>query len=126
MEASMATRLSDIVAALDVHVRHVRRLGLKQSALLLDMAKLDLQMRIHEITDLELDELCKVIERQDDAAPAASPAPPQVKIAAACTVISLFGRDRFSPQGRGLPDKSADPRPARGERRVRGKTVVPR
>ena len=126
MEASMATRLSDIVTALDVHVRYVRRMGLKHSALLLEMAKLDLQMRIHKITDAELDELCKVIERQDDAAPStASPAPPEGKNAAACTVIPLFGEDHPSAN-RALPHKPANLRPARGERRVRGKTVAPR
>jgi hypothetical protein len=126
MEASTTTRLSDIVAALDAHVRHVRRLGLKQTALLLEMAKLDLQMRIHDITDVELDELCKAVERHGDAVPDASPAPLRTVNENSGVVISLFGGDCFSANARPAPDRQGTEPPERGERRARGKTVAPR
>ena len=127
MEASTTIRLNDIVAALDAYVRHVRRLGLKQTALLLEMAKLDLQMRIHDITDIELDALCKAIERQEDHAsePASSSLPP-VMNATAGTVVSLFGGDRFSANGQAASGKGMGQNPSRGERFARGKTLIPR
>jgi hypothetical protein len=126
MEASTTTRLSDIVAALDAHVRHVRRLGLKQTALLLDMAKLDLQMRIHDITDVELNELCKAVERHGDDVSNASPTPSPAVNENSGTVISLFGGDRFSTNDRLAPDRQRTEPPQRAERRARGKTVGPR
>lgn len=127
MEASTTTRLSDIVAALEAYVRHVRELGLKQTALLLEMAKLDLQMRIHDITDIELDALCKAIERQEDHAsePAYSSLPPDMN-ATAGTVVSLFGGDRFSANGRAASGKAMGQNSSRGERLARGKTLIPR
>ena len=127
MEASTTIRLSDIVAALDAHGHHVRRLGLKQTALLLEMAKLDLQMRIHDITDIELDALCKAIERQEDHAfePAPSSLPPVMHTTAG-TVVSLFGGDRFSPNGRAASGKAMGQTSSRGERLARGKTLIPR
>jgi hypothetical protein len=128
MEASMTTRLSDIVGGLDAYVRHVRKLGLKQSALLLEMAKLDLQMRIHDITEPELDALCRAIERQDEEASRAaiSPAPPQVSETTTSTVVPLFGADRFPENARHVSKKPIPDAPLSGERRVRGKTLVPR
>jgi hypothetical protein len=126
MEASTTTRLSDIVAALDAHVRDVRRLGLKQTALLLDMAKLDLQMRIHGITDVELDELCKAVERHGDDVPNASPTASPAVNESSGTVISLFGGDRFSTNDRPTPGRQGTKPPQRAERRARGKTVGPR
>jgi hypothetical protein len=126
MEASTTTRLNDIVAALDAHVRHVRRLGLKQSALLLEMAKLDLQMRIHGITDVELDELCKAVERRGDDVPDAAPTPLPAVNESSGTVISLFGGDRFSTNDRPTPDRRGTEPPQRAERRARGKTLGPR
>ena len=127
MEASTTTRLSDIVAALDAYVRHVRRLGLRQTALLLEMAKLDLQMRIHDITDIELDALCKAIERQEDhgSEPESSSLPAAMN-ATAGIVISLFGGDRSSANGQAASGKAMGPNSSRGERLARRKMLIPR
>jgi hypothetical protein len=126
MEASMTTQLSDIVIGLDAYIRYLRKLGLKQSALLMEMTKLDLQMRIHDITDVELDELCKAIERQEDKAPAAIARLPAMK-GSVGTVISLFGADRrFSANGRAPSDNEKGTAQARGESQARGKAPVPR
>ncbi len=128
MEMSMTTRLSDIVAALDTYIGHLRKLGLKQSALLMDMTKLDLQMRIHDITEVELDALCKAIERQDDDTVQASPHPAPLPgtNTATGTVISLFGGGRFPAGTRPASENASAQSSIRGERRVRGKTLVPR
>ena len=47
-------RLHDLVTALDAHIGTVRAEGLGHTATLLAMAKLDLQMQIHGISDAEL------------------------------------------------------------------------
>jgi hypothetical protein len=47
-------RLHDVVTALDGHIGTVRAEGLDHTATLLSMAKLDLQMQIHGISDAEL------------------------------------------------------------------------
>lgn len=126
MEASTTTRLSDIVAALDAHIRDIRKLGLKQPALLLEMAKLDLQMRIHDISDVELNALCKAMERQEDAPQSAPPAPLGAENATRSTVVSLFGGGRLPGGRRPSPEKPLMETSSRAERRVRGKTLVPR
>lgn len=47
-------RLHDLVTALEAHIGTARAEGLQYTAALLAMAKLDLQMTIHGITDAEL------------------------------------------------------------------------
>jgi hypothetical protein len=47
-------RLNELVTALDGHIGTVRAEGLDHTATLLAMAKLDLQMQIHGISDAEL------------------------------------------------------------------------
>jgi hypothetical protein len=47
-------RLNELVTALDGHIGTVRAEGLDHTAALLAMAKLDLQMQIHGISDAEL------------------------------------------------------------------------
>ena len=66
MGTSKTSRLSEIVAGLDAHIGLARSYGLRESALLLGVAKLDLLMRIHGVSERELDGLCKAIEQQSE------------------------------------------------------------
>ena len=52
--AEKRRKLHDLVSALDAHIGTVRAEGLDHTATLLAMAKLDLQMQIHGISDAEL------------------------------------------------------------------------
>jgi hypothetical protein len=56
-------RLQDLVTALDGHIRTVRAQGLDHAAALLCMARLELQLQIHGITDAELRALSEALAR---------------------------------------------------------------
>jgi hypothetical protein len=64
MQPSRTERLNGIVAALSEYIREVRGYDMPETAVLLDMAKLDLQTRIHAISDREFRALCEAIERR--------------------------------------------------------------
>jgi hypothetical protein len=73
MPTDRTERLNVIVAALNDYIDVVRACDLDETAGLLRMAKLDLQMRIHHISDEELQALCEALERgQGLAGPAAA------------------------------------------------------
>jgi len=75
MQPDRAERLSGIVAALSEYINVVRRYHLRATAVLLDAAKLDLQMRIHSISDQEFHALCDALETaRPDVCPAGSEA----------------------------------------------------
>ncbi len=63
MPMDRTERLNGIVAALNDYIDVVRAYELDETAALLRMAKLDLQMRIHDISDVELQALCEALER---------------------------------------------------------------
>ena len=63
MPMDRTERLNGIVAALNDYIDVVRAYDLDETAALLRMAKLDLQMRIHDISDAELQALCEALER---------------------------------------------------------------
>lgn|GEM_PF-2690005 len=63
MPMDRTERLNAIVAALNDYIEVVRAYELDETAALLRMAKLDLQMRIHDISDEELQALCEALER---------------------------------------------------------------
>ena len=63
MPMDRTERLNGIVAALNDYIEVVRAYDLDETAGLLRMAKLDLQMRIHDISDEELQALCEALER---------------------------------------------------------------
>jgi hypothetical protein len=65
MTKDMAERLQAILAAIDNHMEVLRGLGLGSTARMLAIAKLDLQMRLHGISDEELSALCAVLESSD-------------------------------------------------------------
>ena len=64
MNEDGAKRLDAIVTALDAHIELLRGYGLDETAALLAIAKLDLQIKIHGISDQELRALCEYIEAQ--------------------------------------------------------------
>ena len=62
METNRIERLSSIVSALSTYIEVASAYELEETAELLRIAKLDLQMRIHVITNQELQALCDVLE----------------------------------------------------------------
>jgi hypothetical protein len=68
MTKDMAERLQAILATLDDHIGVLRRFGLDGTAHMLAIAKLDLQMRLHGISDEELSALCEALETANQRA----------------------------------------------------------
>jgi hypothetical protein len=64
MDSDTADRLAGIVSSLGEHMDTLDSCGLREARQLLSVVKLDLQMRIHGISDHELRALCEVLERQ--------------------------------------------------------------
>jgi hypothetical protein len=62
MQPSRTEQLNGIVSALDEYINLVRGYQMEETAVLLDMAKLDLQMKIHSISDWEFHALCDALE----------------------------------------------------------------
>ena len=62
MQPSRTEQLNGIVSALDEYITLVRAFQMEETAVLLDMAKLDLQMKIHSISDWEFHALCDALE----------------------------------------------------------------
>jgi hypothetical protein len=62
MQPSRTEQLNGIVSALDEYISLVRAFQMEETAVLLDMAKLDLQMKIHSISDWEFHALCDALE----------------------------------------------------------------
>ncbi len=65
MTKDMAEQLQAILAAVDDHMEVLRGFGLDSTARMLAIAKLDLQMRLHGISDEELSALCEVLESSE-------------------------------------------------------------
>jgi hypothetical protein len=63
MPMDRTERLNGIVKALSDYIDVVRSYDLDGTAALLRMAKLDLQMQIHDISDEELQALCEAVEQ---------------------------------------------------------------
>ena len=63
MPMDKTERLNGIVSALNDFIDVVRAYDLEDTATLLRMAKLDLQMQIHDISDEELQALCEAVEQ---------------------------------------------------------------
>src|SRR6516162_6362386 len=57
-------QLDGIVSALGKYISLVRAYHMEETAVLLNMARLDLQMKIHSISDSELQALCDVLESE--------------------------------------------------------------
>jgi hypothetical protein len=76
-------RLKSVLMQIERQIEELEELGAHETAKLLRIARLDLKMRMHNVSDKELRELCSAIERH--AAPPASarviafPSPPARK-----------------------------------------------
>ena len=64
MEFNTRTRLSAMIEAIDEQLKIARSHGLAATASLLEMAKLEAQLHLHGITDIEFGELCDVLARR--------------------------------------------------------------
>src|SRR5262245_9516327 len=62
MTKDMAERLQAILATIENHIEVLRKFGLDGTAHMLAIAKLDLQMRLHGISDEELNALCEALD----------------------------------------------------------------
>jgi hypothetical protein len=72
METNRTERLNNIVSTLSAYIDALCAYDMEETAELLRVVKLDLQMRIHGITNEELKALCDVLEvGRMPAAPAA-------------------------------------------------------
>lgn len=76
MEQSKVTRLSKLVDVVDACIGQLRADGYAETALLFEMARLDLQTRLHDISAQDLKDLCSVIEKRGSRI-GASPARPR-------------------------------------------------
>jgi hypothetical protein len=65
MTKDTAARLQTIIDAIDQYITELRLLELNDSAKILAVAKLDLQTKLHGISDAELQAFCQVLESQD-------------------------------------------------------------
>jgi len=68
MSAFVMNRLKSILESLDRHIEEIEQLRLPDTARLLAIARLDLQMKIHGVSDDELTSFCSVIETRDQLA----------------------------------------------------------
>jgi hypothetical protein len=62
MTEDMPEQLQAIVAAVENHMRVLRTFGLEDTARMFAIAKLDLQARLHGISDDELSAFCEALE----------------------------------------------------------------
>jgi hypothetical protein len=68
METSMAERLDNLIECLSAQIAFLRSSGWEESAQLLEMARLEIQLRRHSISDQELRELCALHGTEELAA----------------------------------------------------------
>jgi hypothetical protein len=64
----MSGRLQAIVSAVENHIKVLRAFGFDETAGIFAMAKLDLQTKLHGISDHELDAFCEALESAADVA----------------------------------------------------------
>jgi hypothetical protein len=65
MTKDTAARLQAIIDAMDQYITELRSFELHDSAKILAVAKLDLQTRLHGISDAELQAFCQVLEAKE-------------------------------------------------------------
>jgi hypothetical protein len=68
MQAGSTGEIEAIIRSLDQHIAATKTQGLVVAAQLLAMAKLELQMMMHRISDSELQEFCAAVEEAAEAA----------------------------------------------------------
>lgn len=62
MTADISEQLQAIISAADNHIKVLRAFGLEGTAAMFAIAKLDLQTKLHEISDDELNAFCEALE----------------------------------------------------------------
>ena len=74
MEQSKVILLKELICVLEDGAARLRAAGLPEATLSLDVARLDLQTRLHGVTTEELRELCEAIEERqgEDSRPRAA------------------------------------------------------
>jgi hypothetical protein len=92
MEQSKAIRLSKLVETIDGQIAQLQTEGLPHTALLLEMARLDLQTRLHDISEQELKELCLAIEQEELPSRTRLRSRARVPVGAAGTSLNRSGR----------------------------------
>jgi hypothetical protein len=73
MEAGRIEQIREITSAIDHHIAVLRDHGLKHAALMLGMARLDLEAQVNSISEDEFAEFCRALEKRNagGATPAA-------------------------------------------------------
>jgi hypothetical protein len=66
MEARTREQIKAIASAIDHHIGILRGHGLQHAALMLDMARIDIESRINSISEDEFSELCRALERRQN------------------------------------------------------------
>jgi hypothetical protein len=61
MKEDMSDQLQAIISAAEKHISVLRTLGLEDTARIFAIAKLDLQMKLHGISDDELTAFCEAV-----------------------------------------------------------------
>jgi hypothetical protein len=64
-------RLKAVLVLIERNIEELEQLGAHDTAKLLRIARLDLKMRMHNVSDRELRELCSAIERHTASAASA-------------------------------------------------------
>ena len=74
MDSVQRKRLDAALASLDDHIKLVSSCGLSETEFLLKVARLDIKMRLHNISSSELAAFCREVERAYgvDGAPTSS------------------------------------------------------
>jgi hypothetical protein len=72
MKASTDERLDNLIESLNGHISFLRSSGWHDSARLLEMAKLEIQMQMHSISDQELRGFCAALGPEGATTTAAS------------------------------------------------------
>jgi hypothetical protein len=62
MTETKAAVLQAIIEATNQHIRVLRSFGLEDTAQIFAIAKLDLQTKLHDISDEELDAFCQAVD----------------------------------------------------------------
>jgi len=65
MEAGTIEQIREITSAIDHHIAVLRDHGLQHAALMLGMARLDLETQVNSISDDEFTEFCRALEKRE-------------------------------------------------------------
>jgi hypothetical protein len=107
--------LASVIAALRKHIAFLRKRGWKESAQLLEVARFDLQVRAHTISDRELRALCTALRAREGRTTTA--ALKRLLDGAGDTMHSQDTAANRRPSNRAVPSTVPHVRRLRGARR---------